>query len=127
MTGIVDPFDLDAATLRKAGTDLKAFLGALATRLEGALPGRVRVERRSDGLFSSKSHVEKIMVDAEDAVFTIAHAHGSLVTTRAKKVRDVVIGTATLGVDAWLAEVRTYVSALAERGAGASDTLREFL
>ena len=124
---IVDPFDLDAATLRKAGTDLKAFLGALATRLEGALPGHVRVERRGDGLFSSKSHVEKIAVDAGDAVYTITLAHGALSATRAKKVRDVVIGTATLGVEAWLADVRAHVGALAERSAGASDSLRDFL
>ena len=46
-----DPgFELVAASLRADATDLAAFVEALAVKLEGALPGSVRVERRGTDL-----------------------------------------------------------------------------
>ena len=46
LSGQLDPFDLDAASLRRSQVELSAFVEALAVRLEGALPGRVE-DRKS--------------------------------------------------------------------------------
>jgi hypothetical protein len=40
----LDSFGIDAAVLRRSEQDMRAFLGALAVRLESALPGRTVVE-----------------------------------------------------------------------------------
>ncbi len=58
-----DPFDLDAAGIRRAMTDLRAFMEALAVWLQGALPDRVTVDRRRDGLLSRTSHVHEITLE----------------------------------------------------------------
>jgi hypothetical protein len=42
--------DLLAASLRADASDLGAFVEALAVKLEEAVPGAVRVERRRNGL-----------------------------------------------------------------------------
>ena len=46
----LDEFDLNAAVLRHSERDMRAFMAALAVRLETALPGRVTIERKRDGL-----------------------------------------------------------------------------
>ena len=45
-------FELLASSLRADTGDLKAFVEALATKLEGALPSQTSVQRKSSGLFS---------------------------------------------------------------------------
>ena len=122
-----DQFDLDAASLRRSQSELRAFAEALAVRLEGALPGRVNVERRSDGLFSKTSHVARIALRGEKAEYQLALNKAELVASRAKTVRGVVISSTTIPASQWLAEVRAEVQALAEQAGSASDTLHDFL
>jgi hypothetical protein len=50
-------FELLAASLRADETDARAFLAALATKLEGALPAQTRVERVRDGLFKGTTPI----------------------------------------------------------------------
>lgn len=123
----LDPFDLDAAGLRRAQTDLKAFMEALAARLEGALPDRTVVERRRDGLLSAARHVHEIAVKGERAEYRLRFDKGQLTATRAKTVRGVVISTTEEPVPQWLGEVRAEVAALAGAMGAASDTLHDFL
>ena len=123
----LDPFDLDAAGLRRAQTDLKAFMEALAVRLEGALPDRTVVERRRDGLLSATRHVHEITVRGEGAEYRLRFDKGRLTATRAKTVRGVVISTTEQPVPEWLGEVRAEVAALAGAMGAASDTLHSFL
>ena len=94
----IDSFDLDAAGVRRATGDLRAFSNALAARLEGALPERVVVRRVRDGLFSKESHVAQIEVRGERAVYLLAFTHGGVSATRAKSVRGVVISTAQVSM-----------------------------
>jgi hypothetical protein len=122
-----DEFDLNAAWLRRSQTDLRAFMAALAARLEGALPGRVSVERRRDGLLSKTSHVARISLKTERAIYELALGKAQLSATRAKLVRGVTISSAAIAVPEWLAEVRKEVQALAEQAGVASDVLQEFL
>jgi hypothetical protein len=127
MTSVMDEFDLNAALLRRSEKDMRAFLAALAVRLEEALPGRVDVDRRRDGLFARTSHVAKIAVRSDGAIFSIVFDKGGLIATRAKLVRDVVISTTPVPASQWLAELRVAVAALAENAGSTEDVLHGFL
>lgn len=127
MSNGLDLFDIEAAILRKSEADLRVFLSALAARLETSLPGRVEVERKRDGLFSSTSHVVKIEVTADNAAYTLTLDHKGLKTGRAKIVRGVTISSATVPVAEWMKEVRGVVSSLSGAAGDASDELGKFL
>jgi hypothetical protein len=122
-----DEFDLDAAWLRRSETDLRAFMEALAVRLEGALPGRVAVDRRKDGLFAKTAHVQRIAVRGDRAAYELVLGHGQVSASRSKIVRGVVISSAPVKVSDWLAEVREEVKSLADQAIAASDVLHGFL
>jgi hypothetical protein len=127
MTGAPDSFDLDAAWMRRAQSDLRGFMDALAVRMESALPGRVDVERKRDGLLSKTTHVRAIAIDGDGARYTLVFDKGRLQARRAKIVRGVVIGTAELPIEQWLTEVRGGVEGLAGSLGGASDIIKDFL
>ncbi|HEX3916431.1 MAG TPA: hypothetical protein VHW60_03765, partial [Caulobacteraceae bacterium] len=122
-----DQFDLDGAVLRRADGELRAFMQALAVRLEGALPGRVTVERRRDGLFARTSHVASISVRGDKALYELGFDKGNLTATRAKFVRGVSISSSTIPAREWLGEVGDELNALAEEAGSASDALHGFL
>ena len=127
MSGEPDDFDVEAAWLRRSQGDLRAFMEALAVRLEGALPLHVSVDRRRDGLLSKTSHVARIEIRTDDAVYSATLIKGVLAATRAKVVRGVVISTAPLSIANWLTDVRAHVRALAEQAGGSVDVLHDFL
>jgi hypothetical protein len=122
-----DEFDLNAAWLRRSQGDLQAFVEAFAVRMEGALPGRVSVERKRDGLLSKTSHVAKVTIQGDKAVYQLTNDKGRIATVRSKLVRGVVISSATLTVPDWLGEVRAEVQTLAGQSVSASDVLHDFL
>ena len=98
-------FDLHAAWIRRAQTDLHAFLEALATRLEGALPGRVQVERKRDGLLSATRHVIAITIQVDGSRYLLdAHDH-DVRASRQHEVRGVVLKTESLPLDRWLQDL----------------------
>ena len=123
----VEPFDLAAAWSRRAGRDTRAFAEALAARLEPALPGRVTVERKRDGLFSSASHVSSIAIRFDDASLVLKAERGILSAHHAKVVRGVTIGTREMPVADWLAEVVRRTRAMGEGAASAHAALHDFL
>ncbi len=127
MTVELDPFDLDAAGIRRALTDLRAFMEALAARLQGALPDRVTVDRRRDGLLSRSSHVHEIILRGDGTEYRLRFDKGTLTATKAKAVRGVVISTNEEPVPQWLGEVRAEVAAVAGAMGSASDVLHDFL
>ena len=120
-------FDLAAAWTRRAGGDMRAFIEALAARLEAALPGRVAVERRRDGLFASARHVSRIAVSFEGCLLTLTSERGGLAARRAKVVRGVTIGGEDLAVPAWLDEVVRRTRTLGEGAGAAHGALTDFL
>jgi hypothetical protein len=127
MSGEPDSFDLAAAWLRKASGDMRAFTEALATRLSSALPDSVDVERRRDGLFSSTSHVTRIVVRLEGSALTLDVEHGHLRARRAKVVRGVTISSEEIAVPVWLDEVVRGTRAHGEAAGAAHGVLHEFL
>jgi len=120
-------FDMDAAWLRRSQGELRAFMAAFAARLEGAIPGRVTVERRRDGFLSKTSHVAKVTIRCDKAVYEISYDKGGVSALRSKLVRGVTISSTPMAVPAWLNELRGEVQTLAGQAASASDVLHDFL
>lgn len=127
MTANIDPFDLDAAILRRSENDMRSFMSALAARLEQALPNRVKVDKKRDGLFSSTSHVVKIEVTTDTAVYTLSLDAGGVRTNRAKLVRGVTISTSPMAPREWMSDVRAAVARLSDTAGDASDVIGNFL
>jgi hypothetical protein len=119
-TGI--DIDLLAASLRADAGDLGTFVEALAVKLEQAVPGAVRVERRRDGLFGPKL-VKRIAFNAGDQRLEL-RSEGAVVETRWSRLSGgIVLKSEQLDTDAWL---RALGEALAEQ-ARRSQTTRQAL
>lgn len=123
----IDPFDFDAALLRRSAVDLRAFMDALAVRLETALPGRVQVVRKREGLLRGDLHAARILFRGDHAHLELARAGAQLTASRAKVVRDVAISSSKLSIADWLAELRGEVRALAADAGEGADVLHDFL
>jgi len=95
--------DIDAlaASLRADASDTAAFLEALATRLEGALPGQVDVDRKGRR-FGGAKRVRRIAVRIGDAHYEIEGDGGALTARRRNVVRGIALKSEDLGVDAWI-------------------------
>ena len=120
-------FDLHAAWIRRAQTDLHAFLEALAARLEGALPGRVQVERKRDGLLSATRHVIAITIQVDGSRYLLdAHDH-DVRASRQHEVRGVVLKTESLPLDRWLQDLEDELRRLSGSLEGARGILQDFL
>ena len=120
-------FDLAAAWTRLSVSDLRAFVEALAVRLEAALPDVVHVDRRRDGLLSSSRHVSRIEVRAEATTLTLDVERGHLIPRRSKIVRGVTIGTSEMTMPDWLEEILHHTHARGERAGATHDALHTFL
>ncbi len=118
-----EPVDLDllAASLRADSSDLGAFVESLAVKLEDAIPNRVRVERRRDGMFGSKL-VRRIEVDLGDQRLDLRYAR-DLETRRAKLSGGIVLKSEQLDTDAWLSALGGALADEARR----SETTRQAL
>jgi hypothetical protein len=114
--------DLLAASLRADTSDLGTFVEALAAKLEEAVPGAVRVQRRRDGMFGPK-RVNQIAVEAGDQRLELK-AQGSRVETRCARLSGgIVLKSEAIETDAWLAALS---QALADE-ARSSQTTRQAL
>src|SRR5438445_13715858 len=93
-----EPLEVEmlAASLRASSTDLKAFMEALAAKLEGSLPNQTTVIRHSS-LFSREHPVKEIAVVLGDYQYRISREKQEpLVKIRAETVRRSVLKTEQL-------------------------------
>ena len=118
---VVD-MDLLAASLRADSSDLNAFIESLAAKLEEAMPGRVRVDRRRAGMFGPKS-VRSVSVDLGDRRLEMRSERGAVQTRCARLSGGIVLKNEELGTDAWLAVLSEALAAEAAR----SETTRKAL
>ncbi|MDB5059309.1 MAG: hypothetical protein JWO59_2781 [Chloroflexi bacterium] len=120
-------FEILASSLRADLTDTKAFLGALAEKLCGALPTMCQVERKGS-LFSKEKPVQRVSIDLGDYRYSIEYGrHGGLLSTRAKVVRGISLKTDELPVDAWIEELSRDLTAYAARNSQARVALERLL
>jgi hypothetical protein len=99
----VAEFDLVAASLRADAGDSRGFVEALAARLEAALPGQTRVQRRARKFLSREKVVREIEVDAGENRYRLAiDDHGGLDARRSAAVRGIVLKNDQLPVEEWI-------------------------
>ena len=124
-----EPLEVEmlAASLRASSTDLKAFMEALAAKLEGSLPNQTTVVRHSS-LFSREHPVKEIAVVLGDYQYRISREkQGPLVTLRAKMVRGIVLKTEQLPMMQWIDELAGALAQEATQSAQARAALERFL
>ncbi len=114
--------DLVAASLRADSSDLRAFVEALATKLEDAVPGAVSVERRRDGMFGPKQ-VRRIALEASGQRLELRADGASIQTRCARLSGGIVLKSEEMPTDEWL---RVLGEALADQ-ARTSQTTRQAL
>ena len=114
--------DLLAASLRADSSDLSAFVESLTAKLEEAMPGRVRVDRRRSGMFGPKS-VRSVSVDLGDRRLELRTDGGTVQTRCARLSGGIVLKNEALDIDAWLATLSEALAAEAQR----SETTRKAL
>ncbi|GAC1323496.1 MAG: hypothetical protein NVS2B16_20430 [Chloroflexota bacterium] len=98
-------FDLVASSLRADVGDLNAFMEALASKFEGALPLQTSVERRSTKLFSKTKRVSHITVDVDNTRFEIRFDGARVEPTRSTKVRGIVLKTEPVPLNRWIEDL----------------------
>ena len=120
-------FDLSAAGLRADGADVASSIEVLATKLEAALPGRTRVERRGRGLFGGKRHVRDISVALGTCCYRLSLVGDTLEGSRERTVGGVSIKRESLDPTAWIAALQADLRDEAERSTEARLALERLL
>lgn len=93
--------DLLAASLRADTSDVGAFVEALAVKLEEAVPGGVRVERRREGMFGPKL-VRRIALDAGGRRLELRRDSGTVQAYSSRVSGGIVLKSEELSTDEWL-------------------------
>jgi hypothetical protein len=114
--------DLLAASLRADASDLGAFVEALAVKLEEAVPGAVKVERRRDGMFGPK-RVRRIGLDAGGVRLELTAEGAAVRCTCSRLSGGIVLKREELGTDEWLHALGEALAAQAQH----SQTTRQAL
>ena len=114
--------DLLAASLRADSSDVGAFVASLTAKLEEAMPGRVRVDRRRSGMFGPKS-VRSVSVDLGDRRLEVRTDGGTVQMRCARLSGGIVLKNEELDTDAWLATLSEALATEAQR----SETTRKAL
>jgi hypothetical protein len=115
-------FDLLAASLRAETRDLEAFVEALATKLEGAFPERVRVERKG-GRLGGRRRVERLAVELDEHRFELEKGHAEINCRRRNVVRGIVLKNEPMSLEQWI----DGLSAALSHAAGETERGREAL
>ena len=119
-----DSFDLAAAGLRGDGTELTISVEVLAAKLEQALPGQARVERRGGGLLGrGEKRVRAVRVELGTAAYLLGVEDGRLEGFRERQVGGISIKRESLTPDAWVAALTSELQSEAQRSAQARSAL----
>ena len=126
----VPPSGLDidalAASIHADGSDITVFFQVLATKLSGAMPGAVELER--EGGFLKKTHpVKKITVHAAEDVFEAELRGGSVTARHAHAVRGITLRSEELDFQAWLRALLGVLETRARSSSEASAALRSLV
>ena len=94
---------------------MRALVGALAAKLEDALPEATRVQRRSRGLLRRKGPVVGLDVSVGEDTYALRLDGGAVLARRTKTVRGIAIKSEQLPLDGWLDALTADLAAEAER------------
>ena len=116
-----------SASLRADTTDLNAFMEAIASKLQGALPNSTRVERHSS-LFSREHPIKTIQITLGDLQYSLQRERkGPVIALRARVVRGIVLQTDQIAVEQWIDELALSLAEEAAKSALARMALERFL
>jgi hypothetical protein len=118
--------DLLAAALRADQSDLSAFVEGLAAKLEDAMPGNVRVERRRSS-FRGPKRVQMIVVDAADQRLELRFSGASIDTSCSRLSGGIVLKSEQLDVEDWIGMLSAVIAAEAQRSATTRQALERLL
>jgi hypothetical protein len=122
-----DTFDLAAAGLRGDGAELLMSVEVLAAKLEQALPGQARVERRGGLLGRGQKHVRAVRVELGTAAYLLGVEGERVEGFRERQVGGISIKRESLSPDEWIAALTADLRAEAERSAHARTALEQLL
>ncbi|MHB8331192.1 MAG: hypothetical protein ACYDEA_03245 [Candidatus Dormibacteria bacterium] len=100
-----EDFERLASSLRADSGDLNTFLEVLASKFEGALPGRALVDYQGGGMLRRRKSVRRIRVVLGEDHFELVREQGSVVARRSKVVRGIALKNDQLSLDGWVAEL----------------------
>jgi hypothetical protein len=119
--------DLLAASLRADSSDVGAFVESLASKLEDAVPDRVRVQRRRSGLLGRKL-VARIALDAGSVRLELERGDRGGIETRCSRVSGgIVLKSEQIDTDAWLAALGEALATEAQRNERTRQALERLL
>ncbi|HSZ05588.1 MAG TPA: hypothetical protein VK778_10385 [Solirubrobacteraceae bacterium] len=123
-----ETFDLAAAGLRVDGSDLAMSVEVLAAKLEQALPGVARVERRGAGMLGrGEKRVRRVQVELGSCCYQLTVDGPRVEGFRERQSGGIAIKREPLDPDAWIAALTADLRAEAERSAQARAALEELL
>jgi hypothetical protein len=117
------PFSTDALDLRRSLVEMRTYAEVLAERLERALPDRVTVERRREGLFRKETQIAKLSFRGDRATYELAFGKGQVTAARVRVVHGIALNSTPMAPAEWLAELGQEVRAIAEQTDAANDAL----
>ena len=119
--------DLLAASLRSDASDLNAFVESLATKLEEAVPDRVQVQRRREGLFGPKQ-VRRIALDSGSIRLELLKGERGGIETRCSRTSGgIVLKNEQVDTDTWLGELGEALADEAQRSERTRQALQRLL
>lgn len=120
-------FDLAAANIRQGMRDEKAFVAALAIRLERALLNRVSV-KYAFSLFKKERQVSSITVRLVEHEFILNYHHAKGVTTHIGQfVRGIRLNQTSVNIDQWLKHLTQHLGNFSEQSGEGFAELEKFL
>lgn len=117
-------YDLDAlaASMKADASDVKIFFQVFGSKLEGAMPDSVEIEREG-GLFHKDHSIKMIKVTLGEDVFEAEMRGGHVVGRHGHSVRGITLRTEELDFEQW----RRQLVATLSTSAGSSATARAAL
>jgi hypothetical protein len=123
-----ETFDVAASGLRVDGADLAMSVEVLAAKLEQALPGVARVERRGAGMLGrGEKRVRRVQVELGSCCYQLTVDGPRVEGFRERQSGGIAIKREPLDPDAWIAALTADLRAEAERSAQARAALEELL
>jgi hypothetical protein len=121
-----DTFDLAAAGLRGDGAELAISVEVLAAKLEQALPGVARVERRGGGLLGrGEKRVRRVEVELGACCYQLTVDGARVEGFRERQSGGIAIKREPLDPNEWIAALGADLRAEAARSAQASAEMSE--
>lgn len=123
----MDNFDLLAADWRRAATDEKAYIEALAVRLSQALPHLITIERHFS-FFSNKAPIKMLSIRLKDDEYRLACSkQGHIQAEIGSVVRGIKLKSELVNFTEWMTRFSNAIALFAKEHAESRAELERFL